>query len=243
MKNVLILGATSDIALAVARGLAQRGYALQLAGRDRESLGRAAADLELRFSVPTRALYLDVLDFDSHAGFWAELDPKPYGIVCAAGYLGDQVRGQSDFAEARRIIDTNLTGCISLLNLAAQHLENSGKGFIIGISSVAGDRGRAANYLYGAAKAGVSAYLSGLRNRFGKTGVKVITVKPGFVATRMTEGLDLPARLTATPEQGAADILRALDKGRGVVYTRWFWRFIMLVIVHLPEVIFKRSRL
>jgi decaprenylphospho-beta-D-erythro-pentofuranosid-2-ulose 2-reductase len=243
MRTVLILGATSDIALAVARGLARNGYGLLLAGRDQDAVNKAATDLTLRFSVPVQGLALDVLDFDSHAEFWDGLDRKPVGVVCAVGYLGDQAKAQSDISETRCIIDTNLTGCVSLLNLAADHLERCGEGFIIGISSVAGDRGRAANYLYGAAKAGFSAYLSGLRNRLGRTGIKVITVKPGFVATRMTEGLNLPARLTATPEQTAADILRALEKGRQVVYTRWFWRIIMLVIVHLPERIFKRIML
>jgi decaprenylphospho-beta-D-erythro-pentofuranosid-2-ulose 2-reductase len=243
MKTVLILGATSEIALAVARRLAEAGYGLQLAGRDREALQRAASDLALRFSIPVQVLTVDVLDFNSHADFWKGLDPEPFGIVCAAGYLGDQIAAQSDQAEARRIIDTNLTGCVSLLSLAANRLEECGEGFIVGISSVAGDRGRASNYFYGAAKAGFSAYLSGLRNRFGRTAIKVVTVKPGFVATRMTEGLKLPARLTATPEEVAADIVRALRKGHDVVYTRWFWRWIMMAIIHLPDVLFKRMRL
>lgn len=243
--HILILGGTSEIALATAAQFARRGQGLILAGRDSKALQREADDLILRYQVTVNIAPFDVLQTDSHAAFWDNLTPAPSGVVCAAGLLGEHATARTDFAHARRILETNLTGCISILDQAARHFESVGRGFIIGISSVAGDRGRASNFYYGAAKAGFTTYLSGLRNHFATSGagVRVITVKPGFVATRMTEGLELPKALTATPEQVARDIMRALDSRRDVIYTRWFWRWIMLVIRLLPEAIFKRTRL
>ncbi len=240
---ILILGASSDIAKATARRFAARGYAHCLAGRNLAELEKDAADLQLRTGAPARAVAFDAGDFASHAAFYAALDPKPVGVVCAVGYLGDQGKAQSDFEEARQVMAANYLGCVSALNLIADDFERRGEGFIIGISSVAGDRGRMSNYLYGSAKAGFTAYLSGLRNRLWRAGVAVITVKPGFVATRMTEGMDLPPMLTASPEQAARDIERAWRRGRSVVYTRWFWRWIMLAIRCLPEFLFKRLKL
>ncbi len=244
-RQVLILGGTSEIALALAAALASRDFGLILAGRDSAALEREAKDIELRYEVPVTVAHFEALDPDSHADFWQSLQPAPQGVVCATGLLGDHNDARRDFDHARRILDTNLTGCISVLDQAARHFEQAGEGFIIGISSVAGDRGRASNYYYGAAKAGFSTYLSGLRNHFASTGsrVRVITVKPGFVATRMTAHHDTPALLTAHPEQTARDIMRALQGRRDVIYTRWYWRWIMLIIRLLPETIFKRTKL
>lgn len=240
MADVLILGANSDIAHAVARGLAAKGYGLILASRDTERLTRNAADLRVRSGVEVRTLAFDALDMDGHADFVRSLPALPHGVVLAVGLIGDQQAAQADFALARRILDSNYTGCVSVLNLLAEEFAARGSGFIVGISSVAGDRGRAANYLYGSAKAGFTAYLSGLRNRLHKAGVQVLTVKPGYVDTKMNQGLDLPAALTSSPEDVARDILRALDKGRDVIYTSTVWYWIMLAIRHIPERLFKR---
>lgn len=189
------------------------------------------------------AVAFDALDYSSHVRFWESLAEKPAGVACVFGYLGNQEISEHNWDEAKRTIDTNFTGAVSFLNIAADWFEEEKSGFIIGISSVAGDRGRVSNYLYGSAKAGFTAYLSGLRARLSKSGVSVMTVKPGFVATRMTEGMNLPAVLTAKPEQVAKDIFRAYRKGKPVVYTRWYWRFIMLAIIHIPERIFQKLKL
>jgi short-subunit dehydrogenase len=157
------------------------------------------------------------------------------------GYLGDQAKGQSEWEEARRILETNFTGCVSTLNILANHFELRQAGFICALSSVAGDRGRQSNYLYGAAKAGLSVYLQGLRNRLFPARVKVITVKPGFVDTRMTYGRP-GLFLVASPESVAKGIFRAIAKGKDVVYLPWFWRLIMLIVQSIPEVILKRLR-
>lgn len=243
MTHVLILGATSDIAQALAYRFAREGCGLTLAARRAERLGPAASDLAIRHQVPVQAVEFDAVAFDGHAAFYAALDPKPDVAICVFGYLGDQARGQRDFAEAKKIIDANYTGAVSILNVIANDFEARGGGTIIGISSVAGDRGRQSNYLYGSAKAGLTAYLSGLRNRLFRAGVRVITVRPGFVRTRMTAGLKLPAPLTADPEQVAGEVFKAYRQGRDNLYTLWMWRYIMCMIRSLPESVFKRLNL
>jgi short-subunit dehydrogenase len=166
------------------------------------------------------------------------------GVILCHGYMVDQARAQADFSEAQRTIDVNLTSAISLLERLAVYFGQRGAGVIAGISSVAGDRGRQSNYIYGAAKAGFSTYLQGLRNRLFSVGVHVLTVKPGFFATAMTDGLVNPnSPLLATPDQVARDVDRALRRRQNVVYTRWFWRPIMFVIRSIPEPVFKRLKL
>lgn len=240
MKNVLILGATSDMAIALAKRFAGEKYSITLAARDPSALRDVARDIELRTGTKTAVLDFDALKTDSHAAFYQGLEPKPTIVISVFGYLGDQILAEHDFKEARRILDTNYMGAISILNIAANDFENKEDGCIIGISSVAGERGRQSNYLYGSAKAGFTAYLSGLRNRLCKKGVHVMTVKPGFVRTKMTADMELPARLTADPERAAEDIYRAYRKRINVVYTLWMWRYIMFIIRMIPEPIFKR---
>lgn len=243
MGYVLIVGAKSDIAKAVAHEYARRGYDLYLAARNHEDLAKEIQDLEIRYQVTVQTVELDVTRFDSHISFYSALEPKPVGAIWVAGYLGDQHKAETDFEESVKIIETNYTGCVSLLNIIADDFEKKRDGFIVGISSVAGDRGRKSNYLYGSAKAALSEYLSGLRNRLSTTGVHVLTVKPGFVNTKMTKGMDLPKLLTAEPIEVARDIFLAQQKKKNVIYTKWFWRFIMLIIKHIPEPIFKRMNL
>ncbi|MEW6220228.1 MAG: SDR family oxidoreductase [Thermodesulfobacteriota bacterium] len=240
MAHVLILGAGSDIARALAARLAAVGYHLYLAGRNPAELEKDAQDLRLRYGIDAQAKAFDALAMDSHPAFWQDLEPKPYGVVSAVGLHAPQEEAEHDWALCRSLLDTNLTGLVSILNLAADHLEAQGRGFVIGLGSVAGDRGRRSNYLYGAAKAGFATYLSGLRARLSRVGVLVITVKPGYVRTKMTAGLALPEALVATPEQAAADIFHAFKEGKSEVYTRWFWRYIMLGIRLIPECIFKK---
>lgn len=239
MKHLLILGASSGMARAIAARFAQDGWTLMLAGRNLEELHKDAEDLRIRYQAQATTHRLDALDIDSHGAFFNDLPAQPMGVVCAIGILGDQDQAQQDEAHAQKILATNFSGCVSLLGEAARRLEAQGSGFIVGIGSVAGDRGRQSNYYYGSAKAGFAAWLSGLRNRLSKKGVHVVTVKPGFVATKMTEHLDLPPLLTGQPQQVAEDVYKAVKKGRDVIYTRWFWRYIMLIIRTIPERIFK----
>ncbi len=245
-QPVLILGATSGIARAICHCLAQQKHDLVLAGRDREELGKIAADLGLRYGIHTAALPFDALDFEGHPAFFQDClkaaGGSLHGVVLCHGYLAPQALAQLQFAEARRMIDVNYTSAVSLLELAAAYLETQRQGFLCAISSVAGDRGRQSNYLYGSTKAALTTYLEGLRVRLAKAGVPVITVKPGFVDTRMTQGMK-GMFLVAPPERVARDICRAIHRGKAVVYTPWFWWGIMTIICSIPDFVFKRLKL
>jgi len=240
MSYVLIIGAKSDIAKATAREYAKYGYDLYLAARNSEELEEFAKDIITRTQRTVKLVELDILDYKSHQAFYDNLEEKPLGVISAIGYLGEQEKAQSDFSEAQQIIDTNYTGVVSLFNITADDFEKRRSGFIVGISSVAGDRGRKSNYIYGSAKAALAAYLSGLRNRLYDAQVHVLTVKPGFVATKMTEDMDLPEKLTAQPEKVAEDIYNAQQKGKNVLYTKWIWKWVMLIIRNIPEFQFKK---
>ncbi|MBZ0205480.1 MAG: SDR family oxidoreductase [Flavobacteriales bacterium] len=242
-KAVLVLGATSDIAAAMAEQFAREGHSLMLAGRDVDRLRTMAENLGRAHGVVCVPMAFDAVKTEGHRAFYESLDPRPGIVVCAFGDLPDQVKAQEDPELALRSIQVNYAGAVSILEFAAADLEARNAGHIIGISSVAGDRGRASNYIYGSAKAGFTAYLSGLRHRLFKSGVQVLTVKPGFVRTRMTEGLPLPAPLTATAEQAAAAIIKAMKQKRNTVYVLGRWRWVMAVVRNLPEFIFKRSKL
>jgi len=240
MSYVLIIGAKSDIAKATAREYAKNGYDLYLAARNVSELEAFAQDVITRTQKEVKLVELNILDYKSHQTFYENLNEKPLGVISAVGYLGDQERAELDFDEAKKIIDTNYTGLVSLFNIIATDFEKRKSGFIVGISSVAGDRGRKSNYIYGSAKAAFTAYLSGLRNRLYDASVHVLTVKPGFVATKMTEGMDLPEKLTAQPEEVASDIYKAQKKGKNIIYTKWIWKWIMLIICNIPEFQFKK---
>jgi len=242
--RLLVLGANSDIAHALARLFARRERAdLVLASRDMPRLEKRAQDVSVRTGVRAEAVFFDACDFDSHEGFYAALDPKPDGVVLAFGEFGDQGAAQKEFPLARRIIKSNFTAAVGILSVIAADFEARGHGFIIGIGSVAGLRGRQSNYIYGAAKAGLNVFLAGLRHRLFRRGVQVMTVLPGFVRTKMTENLDLPQRLVVEPDTAAEVIYRGWKKKRPVVYAPGFWRWIMLVIRSLPEAVFNRTRL
>ena len=185
----------------------------------------------------------DALDFASHATFFDALDPMPDVVVIAFGLLGDQKAGQSDFAAARTVIDTNFTAALSLLEIIADRFTRRGHGVIVGLSSPAGERGRKSNYIYGAAKAGLTVALAGLRHRLAGTGVQVLTVLPGWTKTRMTAAAPTPARLTATPDRVAAAIHKAIHDKTSILYTPWFWRPIMTVVRALPEKLFVKTNL
>ncbi len=242
---VLILGATSSIARAVAESLAERGYPLYLASRDADELQRLACDLQIRFQVKVLFATFDVQNFASHPSFLqTAIDScgELSGVVLAVGYLGDQKSGQRHFSETQAIIERNYTGPCSILNLCANYFETRKQGFMVALSSVAGDRGRQSNYLYGSAKSGLSIYLEGLRNRLYPSSVRVVTIKPGFVDTAMTFGKK-GMFLVASPIEIGEGIVRALEKSTDVVYLPWFWRYVMYIICAIPERLFKRLKL
>ncbi len=241
--TVLILGGRSDIGLAVAHRFAADGHPVALAARDAASLEEARADIALRHGVAATLHDYDALDTHALRGFVESFDPVPGIVVSAVGAMGEQAASEADPEAAALVMRTNYEAPAQALELFAARMVARGQGTLVGISSVAGDRGRASNYVYGSAKAGFTAYLSGLRNRLSRTGVQVITVKPGFVATRMTEGMDLSPALTASPEAVADAIARAVGRGQGVVYVKRVWWAVMGIIRAIPEPIFKRTRL
>jgi decaprenylphospho-beta-D-erythro-pentofuranosid-2-ulose 2-reductase len=244
-KTVLILGGSSDIGHATALRYAQAGWGVWLAARDLPSAQRNADDIAARSGRPVAVHALDVMQTERLADFVAQLPALPDTVISMIGELGDQKRAETDSAHAAMIMRTNFEAPSLLLDLFAGRFQARDTGTIVGVSSVAGDRGRGSNYFYGAAKAGFSQYLSGLRNRMALAGkVRVVTVKPGFVRTRMTADLKLPAPLTVTPDRVAADLYRAAEEnGREVIYVaKRFW-LVMTIIRLLPEPLFKRLKL
>lgn len=240
---VLILGAASGIARAVARSFAEAGHPIQLAARNASRLQDDAADLRTRFGVEVTLHEFDALALDSHSAFVADLPALPEVAICAVGTMGEQSQSEADPQAAAHVMRSNFEGPASVLAHLANAMEARGSGALVGISSVAGDRGRASNYVYGSAKAGFTAFLSGLRNRLAKKGVHVVTVLPGFVRTAMLDGMDTPGPLTAEPAELGAAILKAVEKQRNVIYTRPIWQIVMAVIRNIPEPIFKKTSL
>lgn len=236
---VLILGARSDIGKAVTHKFAALGHPVQLAARNASTLEADKIDMELRYGVSVSLHEFDALATDMHEVFVADLPELPRIVICAVGLMGQQAESERDIAAAARVMRSNYEGPASILAILANHFEKRGSGTIVGISSVAGDRGRATNYVYGSAKAGFTAFLSGLRNRLSKQGVHVVTVIPGYVATQMTQNMDLPEKLTAEADEVADAIASAVERRKDVIYVRRIWRLIMLIIRSIPERIFK----
>ncbi|AHB88798.1 oxidoreductase short-chain dehydrogenase/reductase family [Thermosynechococcus sp. NK55a] len=237
---VLILGATSDMGRAIAHQFAAQGYPIQLAARQVSRLEPDKADLEIRYGVAVSIHEFDVLALETHAAFIQQLPEQPAIVICVVGFMPDQKACEQNLSLALEVMRTNYEGPAVILSLFANLFEQRGFGTLVGISSVAGERGRASNYFYGSAKAGFTAFLSGLRHRLAKSGVQVLTVLPGYVKTRMTEGRKLPPQLTAEPKEVANAIFSAIEKKKDVIYVRSTWRWIMAVIRWIPEPLFKR---
>jgi len=237
----IILGATSAMARAFARKLAQNGANLLLAGRDMAELKRIAADCELRGATSASAVAFDARKPAKFEGI-IEQATASGGSLNAAVFVGsmpEQSEMDADASLIDGVVQDSFTGAIRFLHTLAPHMEERESGTIVGVGSVAGDRGRVGNYVYGSAKAGFHTYLSGLRNRLARSGAHVVTVKPGFVDTSMTWGIE-GMFLVASPDDVAESLIKAVKKKKNVVYTPWFWRYIMLIITHIPEFIFKK---
>lgn len=243
-RTWIVVGATSSMARAFARAVAEEGCHLLLAGRDMADLKRTRKDCELR-GAPSA----DVVMFDARK-------PATFDEICMKASVQDgeinvavfvgSMPPQGEIDQTQSLLDGTIqdsfTGPARLLHQLAPILEDRKSGTVIGVGSVAGDRGRLSNYVYGSAKAGFHTYLAGLRNRLGRSGVHVVTVKPGFVDTAMTWGIE-GMFLVASPEAVAEDLLSAVKKKRNTIYTPWFWRYIMLIIGHIPEFIFKKMKI
>jgi short-subunit dehydrogenase len=243
MSKVLIIGATSAIAQATARLMAARGDALILVGRSEEKLKAVADDLLVRGAERVDFTAMDASETGKHEPLIGTVYEMLGGldtVLIAHGVLPDQEACQEDFEEAARSLNTNFMSVVSYLTPIANRLEEQKHGCIAVISSVAGDRGRQSNYVYGTAKAAVSTFLSGLRNRLSKSGVAVVDIRPGFVDTPMTAEFEKKGLLWAQPEAIARGIVKAIDKKKDIVYLPFFWRWIMLIIRCIPERIFKK---
>jgi short-subunit dehydrogenase len=248
LKRVIIFGATSAIAEHTARQLVARGASLYCIGRNQQKLDAMIEDLKVRAGANQQidGTAADLTDSSRHGAlieaaeaFLGTVD----GVLVAHGTLPDQQACQQDLIQMRQEIEINALSVVNLLSLLANRFEHQGHGVIAVISSVAGDRGRQSNYVYGAAKGMVSIFAQGLRNRLARSNVDVVTIKPGFVDTPMTAEFDKSGPLWAKPERIAAGIVKAMQKGKGDTYLPWFWWVIMQIIKHIPEAVFKRLSL
>lgn len=241
-KIEVILGATSGLAQATARELAATGATLVLVARDSVKLAQVGSDLEAR-GATVRAHASDLADIKGHEALMQKIGDADHWWVFY-GTLPDQSACQENWAIAAEALNVNFVSAASLLTRIGNQLEAKGRGSVSVVSSVAGDRGRQSNYVYGAAKGALSLFCQGLRNRLSKANVHVMTVKPGFIDTPMTADIPKkPAVLWVPPEKVASDMVRARSKGRDVIYTPWFWRYILLIICSVPERIFKKLSL
>lgn len=245
-ERVIVFGATSAIAQAVARTLATRGAHLHLVGRDATKLEAVRSDLLARGAAAATVAVADLDDPALHAslveGAWAALG-EPDAALLAQGMLPDQAACEADPALAHAATVANFLAPASLLAELANRFQAQGHGTLVAIGSVAGDRGRKTNYVYGAAKGGLATFLQGLRGRLHAHGVQVLTVKPGFVDTPMTAHLPKGGPLWASAERVGDGIVRAMERGASEVYVPGFWRLILLVLRHLPEAIFIRLKI
>lgn len=241
--SVLILGAQSDIAKSIARKFGENKYNLVLAAKNIAELKIQSTDLIMRYNIEVDIYEFDILKNENYEKFINSLKEIPSIVICAIGFMGEQKDNEKNIDLRTKVLRTNYEGPINIISELANIYENNGYGTIVGISSVAGERGRSSNYIYGSAKAGFTAFLSGLRNRLAKKNVHVLTVLPGTVHTKMTLGHKLPKMFTSHPDKVASDIFKGIIKKKNVVYTMGIWRLIMMIIKLIPEKIFKKLNL
>ncbi len=242
MERIAVFGATSAIAKAVVEKWMERGENLILIGRSEKALQELNQILEKKWGRTMPFIVWDILEFDNHQEKFKTLisEYQIRGLFMAVGSMIPQEECDRDPDKTRLLIDANFTGPAFIINLFTEYFKSKNQGFISCISSIAGDRGRGKVLAYGSAKAGLSAYLAGLRHRLAKTNIFIQTIKPGFVESPMTVGLK--SLLMVKPEVVAKEIIRALDKKCSVIYTPWYWRGIMLIIKSIPNFIFRNLK-
>ncbi len=244
MRNtVLIIGATSDISIELAKIYAKNNHDLILTARDPNKLNSLIKYLKINYDINVEAIQFDIINFDTHKSFYNNLANKPSIVILVSGYMTDQILCQKNFKNSLNTISVNYLGPVSILNIIAIEMKKKKSGSIVGVSSVAGERGRRKNYIYGSSKAGLSTYLSGLRNELNSFGIKVLTVKPGYVKTKMTKDLKLPNILVSKPDDIAKKIFVAEQNGKDVIYSKFIWKVIIFIINLIPEFIFKRTNI
>ena len=242
-KSILIVGSLSDIAKSVANKFGENNYDLLLTSRNLENLKVQAEDLKSKYNVNVNYYKLDILDIEDHQNLINNLSRLPDIILCAVGYMGKQKDCENKLKSRSEVIRTNFEGPVHLISEFANLFEKRGSGTIVGISSVAGIRGKKSNYIYGSAKSGLTTFLSGLRNRLYEKNVKVITVLPGTVYTKMTVNIKLPKLISSYPDKIALDIFNGIKREKNVIYTLAIWKYIMKIINLIPESIFKKTNL
>ncbi|MBL0341691.1 MAG: SDR family NAD(P)-dependent oxidoreductase [Bacteroidetes bacterium] len=239
-KTVFIAGASSGIGKSLAELYASSGANLQIASRNVDELNSIATELKSKYKISVEVYRIDVSNYQSIQDLSKQLIQVPDIVICSIGYLGIDTRDFLNVSEIHQIFATNAEGSIGLINVFAALFKKSGKGIIVGISSIAGDRGKSKNLFYSSAKAAFTSYLDGLRNELYHHNVHVITVKPGYVDTPMTKGLSLPSSLIISSERAALLIKKAIDHKRNIVYVPSKWRFVIWVINSLPEYFYKK---
>ncbi len=238
--TLTIIGATSDVGREVARSFGKRGFDLHLVARKSERLEPLQKDISIKSNVKVSIHELDLLEFENYESVLKPLAEKSEVVLFVAGYDLEQEKVEANVDKVVQVMAVNYKAGVLSLNIFKNAFQQKGEGTIIGVSSVAGERGRAKNYIYGSAKAGFTAYLSGLRNQLTKENIHVLSVIPGFMDTKMTAHLDLPKPLTASAKVAAEQIYKAFKKQRNVVYILPIWRLIMLIIRNIPEFLFKK---
>lgn len=245
-KHMVVLGASSEIAQATLEAFAKQGqetvsWRFSLCGRNNEALAVIAKHLQEHYGCACAYYYFDAtMSYEAMHALWQELSTKQVDVLfCAVGYLGPQERAQQDSKVGEQIFQCNFNGLVPIIAWAGNYFAALGKGHIMVITSVAGDRGRCSNYYYGASKAAMSALLSGMRVRLYRNHVAVTDIKPGYVKTRMVADRSLPPYISASVDTVARDIVKAYEQRPAVLYTMWLWRYIMMVVKLLPDCIFK----
>ena len=241
--QILIIGGNSDIGFEIAKEFYKNNNNnLYLTTQPNKKITKDINQLK-NHKNRLKLIKFDLLEFNNHKKFYNALDPKPDLVICSAGMFLNSEQILSNFELKEKMINTNFTGYASILDIIIDDFKRKNNGCIIGISSVAGDRGRASNYMYGSTKSAFSSYLSGLRNSLKKFNINIITIKPGFVKTKMTNNIKMNKYLTATPEKVAKDVHKAWEKKKDIVYTPWYWKYIIIMIKIIPEKIFKKMNL
>ena len=243
MKYVLIIGAKNELGIELANLYARNNYNLYLAGRSIKDLQDKSDEIEKKYKVKSVLCELDVTDYNSHQEIYDSLIIKPIGVIYLAGYYPNILLSTSKWSEALQTIEINYLGCMSLLNIVSNQFISDRRGFMISVTSVSGLRGRAKNYIYGSAKAGLIAYMSGLRNKMNKYNVNVLTVIPGFITSKKDKKENYPRVLVTTPKKLALKIFNAQQSRKDIIYSSILWRLIMFVIKLIPEALFKKLKI